>query len=104
MIEDIYVGEIEYHHCVRSYFWTTNKGKIRVNSRSLGLEDETIIFDTTSRYIRGPAEAVHGIYQLIPGSQKLEDGLYGYPCSITPPAITVQLHDGGREWPIDRNL
>ncbi|KAF8348436.1 aspartic peptidase domain-containing protein [Amanita rubescens] len=104
MIENVYVGDIEYHPCAVSSFWMTKKAKIRVKSTSVGLEDETIIFDTASQYIRGPADAVHEIYKSIPESQKLEDGLYGYPCDITPPAITIQLRDRGREWPIEPYL
>ncbi len=104
MIKNVYVGNIEYHPCAGSFFWMTKNAKIKVNSKSLGLEDETIIFDTASRYIRGPPDAVHEIYKSIPGSQKLEDGLYGYPCDITPPTITIQLRDRGREWPIDPYL
>lgn len=103
MIENVYVGNIEYHPCAASFFWMTKKAKFRVNLESLGLEDETIIFDTASRYIRGPADAVQKIYESIPGSQTLEDGLYGYPCDITPPKITIQL-GMGREWAIEPYL
>ena len=106
--------DLKYHDCVaNSPFWMIDKATITVGEYKI--ENVRTVFDTASRYVRGPEEEVSKIYESIetklsihyktkPTFAKNSEGLY--VSSFTKiskhlPETTFQWDDGTK-WTIPR--
>lgn len=96
----LYTGSIEYHNLVGTpQYWEINMNTLTVQGKSIDIRGiSTVIIDTGTTNIAGPASAIASIYAQIPGSQagtgQLQ-GYYTYPCSTT---VDVQFNFGGNTW------
>ncbi|KAG0692345.1 acid protease [Suillus ampliporus] len=96
----LYTGSIEYYGLVGTpLYWEINMNTLTVQGISIDIAGvSTVIIDTGTTNIAGPATAVASIYAQIPGSQlgtgQLE-GYYTYPCSTT---VNVEFNFGGNSW------
>lgn len=89
---------------VEPFFWEIKGASILVGRESPRLPGQTIVFDTTSRFIRGPEPLVKEIYKNI-GHKGFHAklGLYEVPCDTN---VNIGLILGHEQptWMIDPRL
>ena len=105
LIKNDYVShDLEYHDCVAdSPFWMIDKATITIGKYKV--ENVKTVFDTASRFVRGPPKEVAKIYESIERvdfTYLAEEGIYlSTPSSLKSyaPEITFQWGNGKR-WTI----
>jgi cathepsin D len=98
-----YDGSIDYHDCDQSSpFWAIKGGSIIVGQKEV--HGQTMIFDTTSQFIRGPQSMVKDLYNGIPIKKfHAELGLYEISCK-TEVSIELILGPERPKWMIGPQL
>ncbi|KAF8877366.1 aspartic peptidase domain-containing protein [Infundibulicybe gibba] len=59
---------------------------------------ESALIDSGMTQISGPAGDVKRIWSMVPGSQRLSDGIWVFPCATE---VSISLSFGGKLWPIN---
>jgi hypothetical protein len=105
--DTVYDGMQKYECDPSSPFWAIKGASIQVGQEKV--EEQKMIFDTASQFIRGPPSQVQKLYNKIGLGRHVkfdaELGLYEIPCdSDTSVSIRLILGHERPEWVIDPQL
>lgn len=88
----LFTGAINYIKVTSIYFWMIPLDDIMINGISLKVTTQQVNIDSGTTNIYVPLSVATLIYQTIPGSNAVANGIYTYPCSLN---ISISFQFGG---------